>query len=265
MKVKIVRIIRIWQVLFWILVLSCDLYNGIVKFNLNECDEEDLILMGVSVEAAKKIIDARRVGPIKNLEVLKNIPEVTPFYNVIINNFYVISDLDYRIRPGDILEWSYEGSEIKNVVGPDGKCDLGGTVVKVAGLTIDQVREMLYRQLGVAVSVRLFKTTGWIYVIGDNGVVEQKDYQVYTLLELMAKAQVVNSKFNGEVIIYRGSRRMKYNVNYLLANNQDVTLLPDDKVYFKKKLSWKLIDFIQPIASITRDIIIVLGVFRILW
>lgn len=260
-----VKVIGIWLILFLILILLNNLYDAIVKFNLNECDEEDLMLMGVSAEAAKKIIDARRVGPIKNLEALKNIPEVAPFYNVIINNFYVISDLDYRIRPGDMLEWSYEGSEIKNVVGPDGKCDLGGTLVKVAGLTIDQVREMLYRQLGVAVSVRLFKTTGWVYVIGDNGVVEQKDYQVYTLLELMAKAQVVNSKFSGEVIIYRGSKRMKYNVNYLLENNQDVMLLPDDKVYFKKKLTWKIIDFIQPIASIARDVIIVFGITRILW
>jgi hypothetical protein len=144
---------------------------------------------------------------------------------------------------------------------PDGSCVLYDIVLNIAGLTINQVKEKYYRLTGRELDVVIRKTAGWIYVVGEKGVVKPGNYKAASLLELISLAEVDNSRFSGKILVYRNGRVYRYDFNTLMLERDDPRLYPADRVYFKKRVFWKVIDTFDPVVRVLRNVAIVYGVY----
>jgi hypothetical protein len=251
---------RFLIVLFFILLIFVFVFIthffGAV-YDLNTISKDELMLLGIPEQVADDILLYRDEKPFKSVEELKNIRSVEPFYSLLEKNLYVVTDKDYRLRPGDSLFVFDKETDIL----PDGSCVLYDVVLNVAGLTINQVKEKYYRLTGKELDVVIRKTSGWIYVVGEKGVVKPGNYKAASLLELISLAEVDNSRFSGKILVYRNGRVYRYDFNTLMLERDDPRLYPIDRVYFKKRVFWKVIDTFDPVVRILRDIAIIYGVY----
>jgi hypothetical protein len=226
-------------------------------YDLNTISKDELLLFGIPEQVADDVLSYRDKKPFESVEELKNIRSVEPFYGLLEKNLYVVTDKDYKLRPGDSL---YVFGKETDVL-PDGSCVLYDVVLNVAGLTINQVKEKYYRLTGRELDVVIRKSTGWIYVVGEKGVVKPGNYKAASLLELISLAEVDNSRFSGKILVYRSGRVYRYDFNTLMLERDDPRLYPADRVYFKKRVFWKVIDTFDPVVRVLRDIAIVYGVY----
>jgi hypothetical protein len=226
-------------------------------YNLNTISKEELILFGIPEQVADDILLYRDKKPFESVEELKNIRSVEPFYNLLEKNLYIVTDKDYRLRQGDSLFVFGKETDVL----PDGSCVLYDIVLNVDGLTINQVKEKYYRLTGRELDVVIRKSTGWIYVVGEKGVVKPGNYKAASLLELISLAEVDNSRFSGKILVYRNGRVYRYDFNTLMLERDDPRLYPVDRVYFKKRVFWKVIDTFEPVMGILRDVSIVYGIY----
>jgi len=226
-------------------------------YDLNTISKDELMLFGIPEQVADDILSYRNKKPFESVEELKNIRSVEPFYNLLEKNLYIVTDKDYKLRPGDSLFVFGKETDVL----PDGSCVLYDIVLNVAGLTINQVKEKYYRLTGRELDVVIRKSTGWIYVVGEKGVVKPGNYKASSLLELISLAEVDNSRFSGKVLVYRSGRVCRYDFNTLMLERDDPRLYPADRVYFKKRVFWKVIDTFDPVVRVLRDIAIVYGIY----
>jgi hypothetical protein len=228
-----------------------------VVYDLNTISKEELMLFGIPEQVADDILSYRDKKPFESVEELKNIRSVEPFYSLLEKNLYVVTDKDYRLRPGDSLFVFDKETDIL----PDGSCVIYDIVLNAAGLTINQLKEKYYRLTGRELDVVIRKPAGWIYVVGEKGVVTPGNYKAASLLELISLAEVDNSRFSGKVLVYRNGRIYRYDFNTLMLERDDPRLYPADRVYFKKRVFWKVIDTFDPVVRVLRDVAIVYGVY----
>ena len=230
-----------------------------VMYDLNTITKEELLVLGVPEDVADSILAFREERKFSSVEELKSIRLVEPFYDMLSRCVYVVKPSDYRIRPGDRL---YVFGKETDVL-PDGSCVLYDVVMDVGGLTVNQVKEKYYRLTGRELDIVVRKLTGWVYVVGEKGVVKPGNYQASTLLELISLCEVDNAKFSGEILVYRGGLVKRYNFVDLMLAREDYKLYPSDRVYFKKRVFWKVVDTLEPIVKIFRDFAIVWGVYLV--
>jgi len=226
-------------------------------YDLNTISKDELMLFGIPEQVADDILLYRDEKPFESVEELKNIRSVEPFYSLLEKNLYVVTDKDYRLRPGDSLFVFDKETDIL----PDGSCVIYDIVLNAAGLTINQLKEKYYRLTGRELDVVIRKTSGWIYVVGEKGAVTPGNYKATSLLELISLAEVDNSRFSGKILVYRNGRVYRYDFNTLMLERDDPRLYPADRVYFKKRVFWKVLDTFDPVVRVLRDIAIVYGVY----
>ena len=239
-----------------VLCLFCQLSFCLVKYDLNSVSEEDLLLLGLPKQVVYDILTYRENKKFETLEELKNIRSVESFYNMLEKYLYVVRPQDYKIRPGDKLFVFGKETDVL----PDGKCVVYNITLDVAGLTIDQLKEKCYRLLGQELDIVVRKISGWVYVVGEKGVVKPGNYQASTLLELISLCEVDNAKFSGKILIYRSGVIKRYNFIDLMLSREDPKIEPADRVYFKKRVFWKVIETFEPIGRLLRDFAIIFGI-----
>lgn len=246
-----------WLTVLLIFCFSLFVYGQEVMYDLNMISENELLLLGLPSDVVEAIILYRQRKHFETIDELKNIRGIEPFYDMLTRRLYVVSDRDYKIRPGDIL-YIYDKPI---TVAPDGSCAVYDTVMNVAGLTLNQIKERYFRQTGKILDIRLHKLTGWIYVVGEKGVVKPGNYSASTILELISLCEVDNSRFSGEILVYREGKIIRYDFVTLMLSREDPRLFPADRVYFKKRVLWKVVDTAEPVVRVLRDIAIVFGIY----
>jgi len=237
--------------------LFCQLCFCVVKYDLNSVSEDDLLLLGFPSSVVNDVIAYRQNKRFETVEELKNIPSAEGFYNMFEKYLYVVTPQDYKIRPGDKLFIFGKETDVL----PDGKCVLYDITMDVAGYTLEQVKEKYYRLTGTELDIVLRKTTGWVYVVGEKGVVKSGVYPASTLLELISLAEVDNSKFSNKILVYRNGQIHRYDFITLMLSREDPKVYPADRVYFKKRVFWKVIETLDPVVRVLRDVVIVYGVY----
>lgn len=175
----------------------------------------------------------------------------------------------YHIQPGDVLEVQYRYSPEYNqtmTVQPDGyiSLEIGGDV-KVAGLTVEQSRQLILRKVGerlkdpeATVSLKEFQRPYFVVAgeVGQPGKVEMRG-KVTAIQAIMLAGGMKEAARSSQIVVFRQINTDMAEVKVLNLKEikrtsdleNDLTLQPGDMVYVPRDKITKIERFMR-LASV---------------